>query len=280
MNTFVNPTDFSSYYSKLNNRITQGSPLVVIVFAFVIIAYYLFAAGLPGVSQLPAYTMSEQQSGLNIVEIAMWGIFLFLVLINGLNYFLEIDVVAGVRNIFSGKPEIDIIVSQPSKKEKSVPEIMLEKQVFHVPDNEYTYDDAEAVCKAYGARLATYSEVESAYRAGGEWCGYGWSEGQMALYPTQKKSWEDLQKVEGHEHDCGRPGVNGGYIANPDVRFGVNCYGYKPVATEEETIAMKHIRPYPETQKDKELQKRVDEYRSKLKSIEVAPFNKTRWSLI
>jgi hypothetical protein len=36
-----------------------------------------------------------------------------------------------------------------------------------------------------------------------------------------------LQKIKGHEHDCGRPGVNGGYIANPLVKFGVNCYGNK-----------------------------------------------------
>ena len=31
-----------------------------------------------------------------------------------------------------------------------------------------------------------------------------------------------MQKIEGHEHDCGRPGVNGGYIANPNVNFSRN----------------------------------------------------------
>ena len=37
-----------------------------------------------------------------------------------------------------------------------------------------------------------------------------------------KKYLEKLQKIKGHEHDCGRPGINGGYIDNPNVRFGVN----------------------------------------------------------
>ena len=30
---------------------------------------------------------------------------------------------------------------------------------------------------------------------------------------------------------CGLPGINGGYIDNPNIRFGVNCYGYKPKIT-------------------------------------------------
>ena len=50
----------------------------------------------------------------------------------------------------------------------------------------------------------------------------------MALFPTQQKTYDELQKIEGHENDCGRPGVNGGYMINPNLRFGVNCYGMKP----------------------------------------------------
>ena len=62
----------------------------------------------------------------------------------------------------------------------------------------------------------------------------GWSDGQMALFPTQQKTFDNLQKIEGHENDCGRPGVNGGFMANPNIRFGVNCYGNKPKIKEEE----------------------------------------------
>mgnify|MGYP001407546069 CR=1 FL=1 len=39
-------------------------------------------------------------------------------------------------------------------------------------------------------------EIENSYKDGGEWCGYGWSDGQMALYPTQKKTFAKLQTVQ------------------------------------------------------------------------------------
>ena len=45
---------------------------------------------------------------------------------------------------------------------------------------------------------------------------------------------EKTSKNKGHEHDCGRPGINGGFIDNPNVRFGVNCFGTKPAISAEE----------------------------------------------
>ena len=104
------------------------------------------------------------------------------------------------------------------------------KEVYNVNNNLYTYDDAQAICKNYGGRLANYDEVENSYNDGGEWCNYGWSSDQMALFPTQKNTWNKLQQTDKHKNDCGRPGINGGYIANPYAKFGVNCYGVKPTA--------------------------------------------------
>lgn len=65
-------------------------------------------------------------------------------------------------------------------------------QVFNASDNQFTYNEAAAVCKAYGADLAMYSQVEEAYRKGGEWCNYGWSTDQLALYPTQQATYDKL----------------------------------------------------------------------------------------
>ena len=79
----------------------------------------------------------------------------------------------------------------------------------------------------------------------------------MALYPTQKKTWQTLQGIEGHEHDCGRPGINGGFIANPNVRFGINCFGYKPKITPEEQELMENTTPFPKTQKSLTSRKRL-----------------------
>ena len=159
----------------------------------------------------------------------------------------------------------------------AVPVIKFKKQVFNIPGNQYTYDNATALCKAYGSKLANYEQVEDAYENGGEWCNYGWSEGQMALFPTQQSTFDRLQTIKGHEHDCGRPGVNGGYIANPNVRFGVNCYGYKPRINEEEQQMMKNVSPYPQTMEDIEMEKKVGFWKNKVDNILVSPFNRERW---
>ena len=100
----------------------------------------------------------------------------------------------------------------------------------------------------------------------------------MALFPTQQKTYDKLQTIEGHEHDCGRPGVNGGYMANPMLKFGANCYGYKPKITKDEEYLMANALPYPRTNKDILLEKRVEYWKNKLGEILVAPFNKNTWS--
>ena len=87
-----------------------------------------------------------------------------------------------------------------------------------------------------------------------------------------------MQKIKGHEHDCGRPGINGGYISNKQVRFGVNCYGNKPIATAKDQDYMDKASVYPITQKDIKLRERIDKFKRKLPEMLVAPFNKTTWS--
>ena len=164
-----------------------------------------------------------------------------------------------------------------------------DREVFNVSNNLYTYEDAKAVCKAMDAELATYDQVEKAYNNGAEWCNYGWSDGQMALFPTQKATWEKLQKLdegcvsEGEKrgNNCGRPGVNGGYIANPYVKFGVNCYGKKPAATAEDIKYMKakEDQPYPKTKSEIELEKKVNHWKeNKNKFLQLNSYNTTEWN--
>ena len=194
------------------------------------------------------------------------------------------DITASLKGLFTNNPEIDIIVDPQNintiTDDVPVPEIKIEKQVFYVPDNKYTYDNAKAVCRAYGGRLATYKELNDAYENGADWCGYGWSDGQMALFPTQYDKWTNLQKIKGHEHDCGRPGINGGYIDNKNVQFGINCYGYKPKITHREEKLMKEASLYPKTQKEIDFENRIDHWKRKLPDILVAPFNHNNWSII
>jgi hypothetical protein len=223
---------------------------------------------------------SDSDSGSTIISVILISVFAILLLINGVQYFFGIDIIAKITNILTGTPEVDITIDPANVTTSTVPEITIAPQVFNIPGNDYVYPDAKALCSAYGSRLATYAEVEESYNKGGEWCNYGWSDGQMALFPTQQKTWDGLQKIEGHENDCGRPGVNGGFIQNPAVKFGVNCYGYKPRMTSEEEDLMASNPIYPKTLKDIAMEKRVKYWKDKLSSILVSPFNHMNWSRI
>jgi hypothetical protein len=138
-------------------------------------------------------------------------------------------------------------------------------EVFNVAENKFTYDDAPAVCKAYGAELASYSQIEEAYMNGAEWCGYGWSMGGIALFPTQEATWVSRQaEIDPAKRvACGRPGINGGYF-DPKMKFGVNCFGVRPPKTDVEP--------------DQEFARSVDRLKQMLSKFAVFPFNSKEWS--
>ena len=294
----------SDTYNFLNNILSNPSVIIIVVAVLLFYIAMFFSLGdsssssSSGTSGLTGFftttsssSSSSGSSDIKYLGILAVAIFIILVIINGFQYFFGIDVIAKISNLFSGQPIVDISVDTTNAQiggagsgagtgAGAIQEIKLYPQVFNIPGNEYVYPDAKALCSAYGARLATYKEVEDAYKGGAEWCNYGWSEGQMALFPTQQKTWEKLQKIEGHENDCGRPGVNGGYMKNPAVKYGVNCYGYKPRMTPEEEELMANTPLYPKTKKDIAMEERVKYWKDKLSSILVSPFNHTSWSKI
>ena len=152
------------------------------------------------------------------------------------------------------------------------------KEVFNVSRNIYKYSDAPAVCAALGAELATYDQMKEAYEGGADWCNYGWVKGQMAVYPTQRSTYEKLQQgPPEYRTACGKVGVNGGYFDNPELAFGVNCYGVKPPknATDELLESQVALPPSPE---EIEFEKKVQKFRDQMGTINVLPFHKGQWS--
>ena len=231
-----------------------------------------------GYPQYGYYT--GNRSSMTILYIIIFIVFIVLIFLNVFQYYLGYDVTASIKNMFNGNPQVNISavnkndeetkeqkkITEEEKKEEEVvkknkeetpitkssyiPQITTNKQVFNIPNNVYNYYDAQSLCSAYGSRLASYTEIEESYKDGAEWCNYGWSKDQMAFFPTQQKTFDKLQSIKGHENDCGRPGVNGGYMANPYLKFGVNCYGYKPKIKSNENDLMKSTPIYPRTQQD------------------------------
>ena len=177
----------------------------------------------------------------------------------------------------STPPEDD---KKPSNlAEKVLPQGGAGPEVFNVSKNTFTYYDAEPLCKALGAELATYEQVKQAWDRGADWCNYGWVKGQNAIYPTSQDTWQKLQSgPEEQRRACGKPGVNGGYFDNPELRFGVNCYGPKPTQSKHDEEAVAKRTGVPLTPSGIEFDKKVSKYRGESDSIGILPFNETKWS--
>ena len=285
--------DNANIYNYITGFTTN--PAIFIVLIVIILAYVIYFATLGNNTSNDTNTSSVSS---NIIIAIVVGILILLVFINLFKYFFGVDIVASLTDIFSNKPLLDIKVQQ------TTPPIQTTEgsgtgtagsgsstgtagsgigsagsdQVFNIPGNYYNYNQAKTLCKAYNSRLATYDEVENSYNDGAEWCNYGWSDKQLALFPTQKSTYDKLQQVKGHENDCGRAGINGGYIDNPNINFGVNCFGKKPKMTKEEEELMHASTIYPKTNEDIRLENEVDYWKTKLDQILVSPFSHSSWN--
>jgi len=293
-------TGISNFFKNFN--LTPG---VLIIFLVVVIVFVLLFSSLTSLGKNDSSDTSSaststdsngstSSAGGNKSQIIKIIIIVLIVIAISFLYrkFEGTSIIASIKKLFTKNPQVTVTagktailpMNQPANTNANgnangkIPEIKLYKEVFNIPGNNYTYSQAQSICSAYDAKLATYDELEESYNIGAEWCNYGWSEGQMALFPTQKKTYNTLQTIKGHEHDCGRPGINGGYMANPNVRYGVNCYGHKPKRTEVEKELMENTAPYPLTKEDMLMEKQVDYWKGQLSNIIVSPFNMNRWS--
>ena len=152
-------------------------------------------------------------------------------------------------------------------------------EVFNVSKNEFTYYDAEPLCSALGAELATYDQVKEAWSKGADWCNYGWVKGQAAVYPTQEDTYNKVQSGPDEEkNSCGMVGLNGGYFENPELKFGVNCYGVKPVQSENDQELLMKQGKIPKSVAGLKIDQKVQEFRKRADDMGVLPFNNDKWS--
>lgn len=284
----TNP-DMSSISFPSDNSFTNPLYISIIMVGLIlIVTLIVYLGGIGSKTETNSFGSEPANDNVALKIIVAIVIFLLVIYVTQyiLYYYFSIDITTSIANMFKPNkdPTIDININRSDEKPKPPPmpepepEPVDQEEVFNIRDNVYTYDDAKMVCDAYDAKLATYSQVEEAYNKGGEWCNYGWSADQLALFPTQKNTYNELMKTKDHKHDCGRPGVNGGYIANPNVRFGVNCYGKKPAMSKEEEEMMKNITPYPKNQKEVEVEETVNKWKNNLDDILVSPFNYSQWN--
>lgn len=178
--------------------------------------------------------------------------------------------------ILFDKPIPQPVVKVPKSNPPKMGNILQKKEVFHISNQDYSYDQSKCKCSSYGARLATKDEVTKAYNDGANWCSYGWTEGQNAYYPVQQCYYDSIMEeddfLENSDKYCGKPGLNGGYFSNSQLKFGINCYGAKPKGS-----VIKQKSPYCPPQDFCKMNKNSSA-NQRLSTDEISPFSDTKWN--
>lgn len=297
LNQKINET-LTNSYNQAANRVanTVGNILPPNAFAA---ATNIVNAPLNAVSA----TQVSNGSGMNTNAFVIFGVLLVIFLI--LFTYFQTEITSGfnafvvqLRDTLGMKipapdqhkdQQLDVLKpSTPPEAELNIPSSLAEKvlpqghngpEVFNISKNTFTYYDSEPLCKALGAELATYEQVKQAWDRGADWCNYGWVKGQNAVFPTSEQTYDKLQSgPEEQRMACGKPGINGGYFDNPELRFGVNCYGSKPSQSKHDEEAVAKRSGVPLTPSGIEFDKKVSKFRSESDHIGVLPFNEQKWS--
>jgi hypothetical protein len=256
--------DIDDFYNQHNVNLIALFGVIVIIYIGIFSLFNSISLNTP-----------ETRPWILMIEIFLWILFIVILFLN-MKHFRQFDFDFNdvLYNLFGSKnPHLEVHVQKTDISACTVASD--DGEVFHLPHNIYTYDKAKEMCELFDSRLATYDEVEDSYKNGANWCSYGWSSDQMALFPIQKSMFNELKKIPGHQHDCGRPGVNGGFMTDKHLKFGVNCYGKKPYASEDDLDYMNQFSfssAFPDTVLNQQSQQ------AKLDQILVAPFNKDKWS--
>ena len=247
---------------------------------------------LPARNTLVPGVYSSYVPSFDMTYLALGGMIL---VVAGLLYYFKSEIEQGWRSLMDS---MNLLINGPPSPSPAPPpppppppaqnntsvESVIEKvlpssgaQVFNVSSNKYTYYDAEPLCKALGAELATYDQVKEAWSKGADWCNYGWVKGQMAVYPTSQETFNKAQQgPEESRTTCGQAGLNGGYFDNPELRYGVTCYGKKPSNNLKNSADL--ARNTPTSPDALAYDKKVAKFKAEASTINILPNNSSSWN--
>ena len=112
------------------NGISVNPVLLIIVIVVIILYIILFGSLGNGNNE------TSGSGEMKLLTIILVSLFIVLVIVNGFNHFLNIDVITTIRNFFTRNPEIDIMVNNLDDNNEDepiyVPEIKAYEEVYHI----------------------------------------------------------------------------------------------------------------------------------------------------
>ena len=74
--------------------------------------------------------------------------------------------------------------------------------------------------------------------------------------------------------------MNGGYIDNANMRFGVNCFGKKPTPSTTDLFAIEAGKNIPKTKDDLLLEKKIEFWNANRdRLLKINSYNNNKWSM-
>jgi hypothetical protein len=118
-------------YNYINNFVIN--PYVFVIIILVIIGYLVLFSSLGNNEQISSGASSDNSGsgfayGQGLLGIIVIAILIILILINGLQYFFSINVSAYLKNLFTNKPEIAIVVNENKQGDDEEEEDMNETE--------------------------------------------------------------------------------------------------------------------------------------------------------
>lgn len=222
-------------------------------------------------NQAKSTVVSNSSSGKTSVFLYVIIVIIVILITGFILYNKNLKIVIKTINNFLNKL---FLYEKPIEKPiNEKPKPIKKNEVFNIDNNDFTYKEAQLLCEALGCKLATYGQLIDAYNNGANWCNYGWSADGLALFPIQPKFYDQIQNDSQLKNKCGKPGINGGFFKNKNLKFGVNCYGPKPDPIDSRIV-------YSSDNSCNVDKRIIDEYEKRLKSgdIDVRSFNRNKWS--
>jgi hypothetical protein len=100
----------------------------------------------------------------------------------------------------------------------------------------------------------------------------------MAVYPTQQDTYDTLQQGPAEQRGaCGKPGLNGGYFDNPELKYGVTCIGPKPSQSNHDATSITSGATRPLTSQGLAFENKVQQFKEQAESLSILPFNSGKW---
>ena len=103
---------------------------LLISLVVVIVIYGIFFAILGGGSQGQGQgqdaTGSASNIGLKFFEVMLWSIFIVLILLNGFQYFFDVNLTTRFINFFTDKPKLEIVMDVP--EDEPVQELKIKRE--------------------------------------------------------------------------------------------------------------------------------------------------------